>query len=267
MTNIHLHSEDKTLATVLARIRGEPVKQRKDLEPMYQEPVPEPNRSLLLGFHRSLVTEELCLGRIGVLMGNMYRISIWLKHKPFEEVTKDDLIDLVEKIRRMKVKRNAKAIVREGYAEQTIESYKITLKKFWKWLRPQENPDQVPSEVSWIRRRRSKNGLLPKDVWTPEEVNRVAGLASNMRDRAFVLGLFGSGCRIGGGSFGSGTKPGASIREGGIAGAAAFSLSEKPLSIASRSTGRWMENSRTLPKAWTSFCATMPYTSRSAYLV
>ena len=197
MTNIYLHSEDRTLATVLARIRGEPVKQRQDLEPMYREAVPEPNRSLLLRFHRSLVTEELCLGRICVLMGNMYRVSIWLNHKPFEELTKDDLIDLVERIRRMKVKRNAKAVVREGYAEQTIESYKITLKKFWKWLRPQENPDQVPSEVSWIRRKKAKNGLLPKDVWTPEEVNRVAGLASNMRDRAFILGLFGSGCRIG----------------------------------------------------------------------
>jgi len=144
MTNIYLHSEDRTLATVLARIRGEPVKQRQDLEPMYGEAVPEPNRSLLLRFHRSLVTEELCLGRICVLMGNMYRVSIWLNHKPFEELTKDDLIDLVEKIRRMKVKRNAKATVREGYAEQTIESYKITLKKFWKWMKPMERPGEYP---------------------------------------------------------------------------------------------------------------------------
>jgi integrase len=51
--------------------------------------------------------------------------------------------------------------------------------------------------VSWIKRRKSKNGLLPKDIWAPEEVNKVASLASNMRDRAFILGLFGSGCRIG----------------------------------------------------------------------
>jgi ribosomal protein L40E len=38
---------------------------------------------------------------------------------------------------------------------------------------------------------------LPKDLWTPEEINRVASLVSNSRDRAFILGLFGSGCRIG----------------------------------------------------------------------
>jgi len=197
MGKIYLHKEDRTVETLLARIKGEPVKQRKDLEAMYQQPVPEPNRAKLLGFYRSLVTEELSLGRIAVLMGNMYRISIWLKHRPFEELTKDDLIDLVEKIRHIRIKRNAKGIVSEGYAEQTIESYKIAIKKFWKWLKPQDPPNEYPPEVNWIKRKKSKNGLLPKDIWTPEEVNKVASLASNMRDRAFILGLFGSGCRIG----------------------------------------------------------------------
>ena len=116
MTGLYLHNEDRTVSTLLARIRGETVRQRKDLEPMYQQAVPEPNRGLLLRFHRSLVTEELSMGRISVLMGNMYRVSIWLNHRPFGELTRDDLIDLVEKIRHMKLKRNAKATVREGYA-------------------------------------------------------------------------------------------------------------------------------------------------------
>ncbi|MFB0562961.1 MAG: tyrosine-type recombinase/integrase [Candidatus Lokiarchaeia archaeon] len=44
---------------------------------------------------------------------------------------------------------------------------------------------------------RQKNDLLPKDIWTPDEVNKLAELVSNMRDKAFILGLFGSGCRIG----------------------------------------------------------------------
>ena len=48
-----------------------------------------------------------------------------------------------------------------------------------------------------MRRKKGKNELLPKDLWTPEEVNTVAALAGNQRDRAFILGLFGSGCRIG----------------------------------------------------------------------
>lgn len=170
---------------------------------MYQRPVPEPNRSKILGFHRSMVTEELSLGRITTALGNMYRVSIWLNHRPLDEMTRDDVIDLVNKIKNMKVKRIAKHTRSEGYAEQTIESYKMTIKKFWRWLKNSElSPDELkqtpyPAEVSWIKRRKSKNDLLPKDVWTPEDVNKMASMAGNIRDRAFILGLFGSGCRIG----------------------------------------------------------------------
>ena len=70
---------------------------------------------------------------------------------------------------------------------------KSIIKKFWKWLK---NTDDYPPEVSWIKRRKRKNGLLPKDIWTPEEVNKIAGFVSNIRDKAFILGLFGTGCRI-----------------------------------------------------------------------
>lgn len=197
MDKLYLHKEDATLKTLLARIQGKAIRQREDLEPMYRQPVPEPNCSDLLAFYRSMLAEELSVGRTAVVLGNMYRVSIWLKHRPFRELTREDVIDLVQQIKSIKVKRLARATVRQGYAEQTVESYKIAIKKFWRWLKPQEGPDQYPPEVSWIRRKKGKNGLLPKDIWTPQEVNRVAGLASNMRDRAFVLGLFGSGCRIG----------------------------------------------------------------------
>ena len=105
MTSIFSHRHAVTLKLVLARIAGEPLDWPGGSKPMYDEPVPEPNRSTLLRFYRNLVTEELSVGRVGKLMGNMYRLSIWLKHKPFEEVTKDDLIDLVETIKQMKVKR------------------------------------------------------------------------------------------------------------------------------------------------------------------
>lgn len=204
MTKLYLHQEDRTITTLLARIKGEPVKPIKNQAcAMYNQPIPEPNRSKLLGFYRSLTTEELSRGRVAVLLGNVYRISVWINHRPFEQLSRDDVIDLVEKIRNIKLKKRAKAAVAEGYAEQTVESYKITLKKFWRWLKnPGLSPRELremeyPPEVSWIKRKKGKNGLLPKDIWTPEEVNKLAGTANNTRDRAFVLGLFGSGCRIG----------------------------------------------------------------------
>ena len=64
MDRLYLHSEDRTIKTLLARIKGEPIKRgTKDSDPMYDQPVPEPNRSKLLDFYRSIVTEELCYGK------------------------------------------------------------------------------------------------------------------------------------------------------------------------------------------------------------
>jgi len=204
MKRSYLHSEDRTIVSLLKRIKDEPRKcTQKGTDPMYDQSVPESNRSNLLGFYKSLITEELTLGRISVLLGNMYRISIWLNHKPFEQLTRDDIAELIEKIRHIPSKRRARETIQEAYAEQTVESYKITMKKFWRWLK---NPNLMPAElkqapyppeVSWIKRKRGKNNLLPKDIWTPEEVNKLASLAGNTRDKAFILGLFGSGCRIG----------------------------------------------------------------------
>jgi integrase/recombinase XerD len=194
MEKRYIHQEKRTLENVLSRIEGRHIKLRSDIHAMYQESVPEPNKSKLLDFYKYLLSEELTLGRISVLLGNMYRISIFLKHRPFEELARNDIVDLIEKIKNIKIKKRGKVIKKEGYAEQTIESYKITVRKFWKWLK---GTADYPPEVSWIKRRRSKNGLLPKDIWVPEEVNKIAGLVSNIRDKAFILGLFGTGCRIG----------------------------------------------------------------------
>ncbi|MFB0562960.1 MAG: hypothetical protein ACETWM_17315 [Candidatus Lokiarchaeia archaeon] len=121
MTMQFLHKEDIAITNLLARIKGNPKKYRSDLQPLYNEPVPEPNKTKLISFYKNLLAEELSIGRIGVLLGNMYRISIWLKHRPFEELTKDDIIDLIEHIKNMKVKNNGKKTVKESYAEQTEE--------------------------------------------------------------------------------------------------------------------------------------------------
>jgi integrase len=192
MKSIHSRKNAAALNLLLARMSGQDISPRRGARPRYNEAVPEPNRSILTDFYRSLATEELSTTRIVHLMGEMYRISIWLGHRPFHGVTREDLIDLLGRIRETRAGRAAGV-----YSAQTVESYKNTLRKFWKWLKPQEDPEKLPPEVAWIKLARSTTRVLPKDIWTPEEVNKVASLACHTRDRAFVLGLFGSGCRIG----------------------------------------------------------------------
>ncbi len=190
-----LHKESRSIETLLARIKGEKVgRHKRGGIPMYNDPVPEPNRTKILCFYRYCISEELSAGRVGVLLGNIYRISCWINHRPFEDMTKEDVIDLIEKIKQIKIKARGSKKINDRYEEQTIESYKITVKKFWKWLKGTED---YPSEVSWIKRKKKKNGLLPEDIWKPEEVIKLAEVCDNPRDRAFVIGLFSSGCRIG----------------------------------------------------------------------
>lgn len=204
MPSIHIEKEEHTIDSLLKRIKGMPrVISGKAHQLEYQEAVPEPNRTLLLDFYHNLVTEDISVGRRSVLLGNMYRVSTWIKHKPFTNMTRSEVIDLVEFIKNRQFSRNNLRLPKKPYAAQTVESYKIAIKKFWRWLKnPDLSPDILkempfPPEVSWIRRKKGKNTLLPKDILTPEEINKMASLTSNLRDRAFILCLFGSGCRIG----------------------------------------------------------------------
>lgn len=204
MADVHNKRSKKTLESVLLRIQGLPVERiGRGTLPLYDEPVPEPNRSLLLGFYRSLLTEDMTVGRRAVLMGNMYRASIWSKHKPFPEMTRDDIIELLAHVKGPHPRPRVDPKKQTPYSLSTTVSYTTSLKKFWRWMKnPGVTSDVLkdlpnPPEVSWIRHKKKRNALLPRDIWTPEEVNKAAMRASCERDRAFVLGLFGSGCRIG----------------------------------------------------------------------
>lgn len=195
---MYLHKEDKSLETLLARVKGEPINYRDEtLTPMYSEPVPEPNREYIMGFYSFLKSEEHSVGNIALHIGNIYRVSIFLRHRDFRELERQDIANLIDHIRGLKLKKLGKKGVSEPLSHRTVEGYKTTIKKMWKYLYPQEDPYNYPPQVSWIRRKKEKNGLLPEECWTPKEIMNLVKSTPSLRDRAFILGLFGSGCRIG----------------------------------------------------------------------
>ncbi len=86
-------------------------------------------------------------------------------------------------------------IERSGYAEWTKHDYRVTLKKFFRWLRHYE--DGYPPEVKWIRTTIQKNRTkLPEELLTPEEVQAMVTAATTVRDKALIASLYESGCRI-----------------------------------------------------------------------
>jgi integrase len=102
---------------------------------------------------------------------------------PFEQATKDSVVDLMDRVKK------------RGLAEWTYHTYCVALKRFYKWLK---GTDDYPSEVKWLKATvRNKTTVTADKLLNEEEVLRLAEKAENHRDRAFVLVLYESGCRIG----------------------------------------------------------------------
>lgn len=82
------------------------------------------------------------------------------------------------------------------YAAWTKHDYKVTLKKFFRWLRGSE--EEYPPEVRWIKSTIKKNKKkMPEELLTREDVEKLVGAADNLRDKALVSVLYESGCRPG----------------------------------------------------------------------
>jgi integrase/recombinase XerD len=85
-----------------------------------------------------------------------------------------------------------------NYTEHTKHDYKIILKKYFQWLRKcDEEEQEYPEEVRWIKTHFKKKRLVPEALISPEEVARLSKAAENPRDKAFILTHYDGGFRIG----------------------------------------------------------------------
>lgn len=105
--------------------------------------------------------------------------------KPFRQATKDDMVRIVS------------IIGKEGTAEDTKRSEKECIKRFYKWLKNDEE-EGYPVEVRWIKSSRKNNHrVLPTGLLTEDEVKKMAEACQNPRDRALILLLYETGTRVG----------------------------------------------------------------------
>lgn len=79
---------------------------------------------------------------------------------------------------------------KSDYAEWTKYDQKVILRKYLKHLGKGDL-------VAWLKIKSVKNGTLPEEVLTEDDVKALAGSAYTTRDRAFVLSFYESGTRIG----------------------------------------------------------------------
>ena len=70
----------------------------------------------------------------------------------------------------------------------------MALTKFYPWFLKEQNP----SCISWIKTNNQPNrNVKPDNMITEEEVQKLAGVLNNARDRTLTYTLHDSGCRIG----------------------------------------------------------------------
>lgn len=109
-----------------------------------------------------------------------------LINKDFDKATKEDIMQAVRVIQEDK-----------KYTPWTKATYKIMLKRFYKWLK---NSKTMPEEVGWIYSivKRSEVTLPSNgDLLTEEDIKKIIKVANNPRDKALVATLYEGGFRIG----------------------------------------------------------------------
>ena len=141
------------------------------------------NKTAINRFYSNCLAEGLSLARISKLLHHMRRIAVIL-NKDFTQASKDDILRVVKEIE-----------INSRWSPATKHDYKVILKKFYKWLR---GTGEFPKEVKWIKPNFKKNNhKLPEELLTEEDVRKMVEAAGHPRDKALILVLYESGCRVG----------------------------------------------------------------------
>lgn len=140
------------------------------------------NKNTIIKFRDECFANNISISRTMRYMYCLRDLSIWLK-KDFDACNKEDIKSVIANLE-----------MKSNYSPRTKYEYRATLKKFYKWLRNNDLPD----ETSWIKLNFKKhNNKLPSEVLNEEDVKRMIDATQSSRDRAIIMTLYESGCRIG----------------------------------------------------------------------
>lgn len=82
-------------------------------------------------------------------------------------------------------------IEKRDMSQWAKHDYKVTVKRFYRWLNDGIDPDYT----NWIHLK-IPNNHIPDELLTEDDIKKMILTASNNRDRALIALLYDSGCRI-----------------------------------------------------------------------
>jgi site-specific recombinase XerD len=145
--------------------------------------ISEENKKLISQFKDQAFSEGITIGRVVRYLFDL-RVMARFLDKDFSKAKKEDIQVLVGKLEDS-----------GRFSKSTVRDFKLTLRKFYKWLR---KSDDFPEEVKWFKTHIRYDGIKnPEDMLTEEEIRKMINSCMNPRNRAFISVLYESGCRIG----------------------------------------------------------------------
>lgn len=163
---VEIYNYNRRIETILERIRNSEIDKK--------------NKDAILEFHKDCLSRGLSKARAFKYLYTLENLAKLLAI-PFEKATRDNICELVTK--------NEK----QDYADWTKHDYKVILKVFYRFLK---KTDEYPPEVKWIKATIRNGNILPDEVLTEDDVKKLVECATNIRDKAFILVLYESGCRV-----------------------------------------------------------------------
>jgi len=158
---------------------------------VYKADIPEENKQLMIKFDQAmLLLENLSLPRRIKLLESVLALAKNLLRKNFKEIQIDDIKDCL------------RALEERDYSPWTKSGYKVTIKKFFKWLilgDKENETKEYPELVKWIRiivKRKDQPRVQASAILTTQEIEKLISVAFLPRDRAFISILYELGARI-----------------------------------------------------------------------
>jgi site-specific recombinase XerD len=171
MEGIDIHHYRQSFESTLDKVRSD-------------KEICKENKEVIVAFCKKQLAKGHSYGRVAKVAFCLRRWAMWLK-KPFNDATKDDLISVVWDLE-----------AKPDYKLQTKYDFKTVLKMVYKYVKG--NDETYPPEISWLKQNMKKmSHKLPEELLSEDEVLKMANAADTIRDKAFILVLYETGCRIG----------------------------------------------------------------------
>lgn len=168
---VDIHEYQKQLERQLAKLDEEGI-------------LPE-NKEIILKFKNHLLSENIGIPKIGRYILDLRKFSKML-NKPYSEANKEDIRRIVSEL-------NLTSL-----SEESKKTFKIMLRKLYRFIRGIDEEGIYPDEVKWISIRIPRSKVkIPEELLTETEIKEMLRYCKNIRDRALISCLAESGSRIG----------------------------------------------------------------------